>query len=484
MKLKYLPIEDRQNLRVLRHNKDKKLTVAILESMLRRLLTLQTLWEYRKWFLELDEETLNAHPSLLCGLVQIHVLGGNLSLAREWAEKLPEGSLYRCVTELMIPGNAPKDLVNTIKRISDEGWRIPNLSLTAGRISVMNGVWDLTPYTEYMQENREQMYGMIKALFPDGYDTIYDMIQAECRYQRNDCYGALVQVVGMIPFLKEKRDMRILFAALTLEIYVLVLNGQAGTTVPLMENLRRQMEHNRLEEYIPNIEALDAWAAMYDCDYARVTRWMKNDAPDEFTRFCMLDVFRYLVKMRAYIIQGKHLAVTSLAQRLLPLLIEGKRPMDTCELYVIWAMSDLADGREADAIGHMESAIELAEKYRYDRMIADEGKRALDVLRLYRRTHGENAYVDHLCQLAEKTASLHPGYLKGQVSGGDGLTEAELRVLRLLADVRTNAEIAETLGIAVDTVKQHCSHICKKLNVKNRHQAVQAGVELGILRKK
>ena len=45
----------------------------------------------------------------------------------------------------------------------------------------------------------------------------------------------------------------------------------------------------------------------------------------------------------------------------------------------------------------------------------------------------------------------------------------------------TNAQIAELAGIAVDTVKQHCKHICKKLGAENRHQAVRRAKELGII---
>ena len=83
--------------------------------------------------------------------------------------------------------------------------------------------------------------------------------------------------------------------------------------------------------------------------------------------------------------------------------------------------------------------------------------------------------------MSEKTALLHPGYLKKQLPEQPALTEAEMKILWLLADYRTNGEIAELLEIAVDTVKQHCRHICKKLEVKNRHQAVQRAIELGIL---
>ena len=49
LKIKYLSLEDRQNIRVLRHASDEILKLNILESIMRRpSYTLQALWEYRK----------------------------------------------------------------------------------------------------------------------------------------------------------------------------------------------------------------------------------------------------------------------------------------------------------------------------------------------------------------------------------------------------------------------------------------------------
>lgn len=50
------------------------------------------------------------------------------------------------------------------------------------------------------------------------------------------------------------------------------------------------------------------------------------------------------------------------------------------------------------------------------------------------------------------------------------LTPRELEVSTLIVDGRTNAEIAETLTLSLETVKSHVSHILTKLNVKSRHQ--------------
>lgn len=61
------------------------------------------------------------------------------------------------------------------------------------------------------------------------------------------------------------------------------------------------------------------------------------------------------------------------------------------------------------------------------------------------------------------------------------LTDRELDVLPLLAEGKTDKEIAQELGIAESTAKNHVGNILGKLNVPNRAGAVSAGYELGLI---
>ena len=56
--------------------------------------------------------------------------------------------------------------------------------------------------------------------------------------------------------------------------------------------------------------------------------------------------------------------------------------------------------------------------------------------------------------------------------GNDVLTGRESRVLELVADGRSNDDIATELGISVNTVRNHVSNVLRKLDVDNRGQAV------------
>ena len=58
------------------------------------------------------------------------------------------------------------------------------------------------------------------------------------------------------------------------------------------------------------------------------------------------------------------------------------------------------------------------------------------------------------------------------------LTRQERRVLELVAEAKTNKEIALTLAISPATVKRHLENILKKLRLKNRVEAAVYVVRL------
>jgi DNA-binding NarL/FixJ family response regulator len=67
------------------------------------------------------------------------------------------------------------------------------------------------------------------------------------------------------------------------------------------------------------------------------------------------------------------------------------------------------------------------------------------------------------------------------LSPPDPLTKRELEVLRLMAGGYSNREIADALGTAEGTVKNHASNILSKLGVRDRTRAVLKALELGYI---
>lgn len=73
-------------------------------------------------------------------------------------------------------------------------------------------------------------------------------------------------------------------------------------------------------------------------------------------------------------------------------------------------------------------------------------------------------------------AKLAEGMARVQV------TPRELSTLRLMADGKSNKEIAGTLGISERTVKTHLGHLFQKLGVTSRTEAVKVATRRGLVR--
>ncbi len=63
----------------------------------------------------------------------------------------------------------------------------------------------------------------------------------------------------------------------------------------------------------------------------------------------------------------------------------------------------------------------------------------------------------------------------------DPLTERETEIMRLMAGGYSNKEIANSLGVAEGTIKNHVSNILSKLGVRDRTRAVLKAFEIGIV---
>lgn len=74
-----------------------------------------------------------------------------------------------------------------------------------------------------------------------------------------------------------------------------------------------------------------------------------------------------------------------------------------------------------------------------------------------------------------------PAHPAPGASAAEPLSRRELDVLRLMASGQSNQEIAQTLILAISTIKMHIKHIYGKLGVRNRVQAIAQARMRGFL---
>ena len=129
-------------------------------------------------------------------------------------------------------------------------------------------------------------------------------------------------------------------------------------------------------------------------------------------------------------------------------------------------------------------------------LTADEASKMLEQLARegYPRSRAENGIVAHALRdqhdtlenlsapsAAEAESDGTPRRLEARNQLDEPLSKREREVLSLLASGRTNSEVARELFVSVGTVKSHTGNIYRKLEAKNRAEALARARELELL---
>jgi DNA-binding NarL/FixJ family response regulator len=93
-----------------------------------------------------------------------------------------------------------------------------------------------------------------------------------------------------------------------------------------------------------------------------------------------------------------------------------------------------------------------------------------ELVQIIRSVFREGVSISPLIEHKLLKGIRKPGFLSGTPRAN--LTKREVKVLKLVASGKTNKEIANRLSVSEKTVKNHLNHIYRKLEVKNRAQAV------------
>ncbi len=70
----------------------------------------------------------------------------------------------------------------------------------------------------------------------------------------------------------------------------------------------------------------------------------------------------------------------------------------------------------------------------------------------------------------------------GNADSYEALTDREKQVLKLVAEGRTNKEVADMLGVSVKTAMSHREHIMEKLDLHSRTELIKFALRKGVIR--
>ena len=146
----------------------------------------------------------------------------------------------------------------------------------------------------------------------------------------------------------------------------------------------------------------------------------------------------------------------------------------------------------AAAAEHLQAALDLAEPQGWVRNFVDLGRPMEDLLICLIQDRTGQTFAQRVLkackaehrknELSEPDVPTKPRF--SEQPPHNILTRREIEIFPLLAEGLSNKDIAARLYIAPDTVKKHLQNIYKKLNAKNRFEALKKSRETGILIRK
>jgi LuxR family maltose regulon positive regulatory protein len=145
------------------------------------------------------------------------------------------------------------------------------------------------------------------------------------------------------------------------------------------------------------------------------------------------------------------------------------------EALTLEALIHQAAGHTDRALAALERALTLAEPEGYVRIFADEGEPMAVLLRQAASRGIAVGYAGKLLAAFTDLQTCQPATLI------EPLSERELQVLCLIATGLSNRQIADTLFLAIGTVKKHTNNIYGKLGVGSRTQAILRAAELNLI---
>jgi LuxR family maltose regulon positive regulatory protein len=158
---------------------------------------------------------------------------------------------------------------------------------------------------------------------------------------------------------------------------------------------------------------------------------------------------------------------------LLTQLIAAPPDLLTVEALAVLAVARQAQGDSVHAQLAVEQALTLAAPENRVRALLDLGAPLGKLLVRFGEAHPEHGFAQRLRVLLSASPQAETSI--------EPLSDRELEVMRLIVAGKSNEEIAQTLTIALSTVKWYVNTLYSKLHVKTRAQAIARTRELKLL---
>jgi LuxR family maltose regulon positive regulatory protein len=259
------------------------------------------------------------------------------------------------------------------------------------------------------------------------------------------------------------------FVAIGILSWLHLLNEHAEDANELLTSFWKKAEEEGAGKLLPNLKALQIRIGLYQGKTSEALEWLEQ-APEEEVEFVSMERFRYLTKVRVYLLAGRNEKAVNLLIRLQYYAEIMKRTYIGMEAGLLLAIAKYRMG-DPKWDEMFQKILTEAESYHFVRLISREGAAVNKMLRETAWISKNQEYKRVILKETEGMAVSYPGYLKAAAEEA-AFPENALKILKLQAEGLSAAEIAGVLGLKLENVKYHNKQNFKKLGVSSKTAAV------------
>lgn len=321
------------------------------------------------------------------------------------------------------------------------------------------------------------------------YSSYFAVIAAEFYYERNDLNELGAMLTKNMGSIMEINTPGIIVPSFILLAKAKRAKGDIAGAFHELENVKKFLGRNtgNVWGYHLDVFTAELYLSIGDTEYA--AKYIDIDRIGLYDPLSAARESEYIAYARYLILTNRTDDALILLSRLLNFAQKENQLGSRIELLCLEAICNNAKGNLSSAITALEQALALGMEEGYFRTFVDEGEPLAALLTKY--VNGRSGrYLSYARNLL-RSAGAFVGLLKnngqkappGKSQNGLAslLSSREIEVLRLLAQKKSNEEIANQLFFSVSAVKQCNSRIYDKLGVKNRLEAIGKALEFGLM---
>lgn len=213
-----------------------------------------------------------------------------------------------------------------------------------------------------------------------------------------------------------------------------------------------------------------------------VKKWLASEGFDMAGKYNMKYAYYYVTKLRYLILNNILDEGEELAHNLLEYYKLKKVYKIYAEVLILKSIMYEKKANRKESLKCLIEAINISAEENYSRIFLDEGDNLKNIILSSKNKLQSNLGKEEKLFLNKIMKSFNEAHYVSELDINNILSAREAEILKYLKARLTNAEIADSLFVSVNTVKTHLLNIYTKLDVHSRREALAKVSELGILK--